>query len=107
MSSFPNFTEKWDKEVKPLAQKVAKECKKDPLVAQYISAMIWGVEHDLADGRRPHFRLYPCAGTLNAESYYGEMHRSTGKEEVKKLRGLGKLLKELEGLDSGRQPQAT
>ncbi|MCX6761173.1 MAG: hypothetical protein NTZ84_03690 [Candidatus Nealsonbacteria bacterium] len=99
MSSFPNFTEKWNRKVKPLAKQVIEECKADVLVEYFVGQMIWGVEHDLADDRMPHLRLSPCVGTLNDKGYYEEIHKSTSPEEVKKLRKLGRLLEELQKLD--------
>jgi hypothetical protein len=90
-----NFTEFWDGTVKKAAEEVVEKCPTDKLVAYFVSQMIFYVEHDLADGRAPQLRLYPCVGTLNDESYYSHIHANTPKEEVDKLLNLGKLLKEL------------
>jgi len=89
------FSKFWDNVVKPFATKVLKECKTDPIGTHYIGQMMFYVEHDLADGRPCKFRLYPCVGTLNADSYYQNVHKDTPKEEVKMLQKLGKMLKEL------------
>lgn len=99
MSSFPRFTEKWDKEVKPFALQVFNECRTDLLVAFHASEMIFGIDHDLADDRVPHSRLHSCVVTLNDENYYLNVHKLTSPDEVKKLKKLGRLLEELQELD--------
>ena len=91
-----SFTDFWDKIVKPKAEEVFKTCKTDALVPRYVSQMAFYIEHDLADDRDPHLRLYPCVGCLNDEHYYERVHKDTDKAEVEKLREFGKLLKELE-----------
>jgi hypothetical protein len=96
MSSFPNFTEKWDREVKPFAKLVAEECKTDPWVAQYVNAMIWDIDHDLREERLPIYRLFPCVRKLNNAFYYIDVHKLTDPEEVEKLKELGRLLEELQ-----------
>lgn len=100
MSSFPDFERKWDKDVKPAAIEVVKNCKSDSLVRHFVGQMIFYVEHDLADDRIPHLRLSPCVGTLNDESYYVDVHKNSNPNEVQKLRELGSLLKELARLDN-------
>ena len=90
-----DFAGFWDKTVKPAAKDICETCKADPLVGFYVSQMVFYVEHDLADDSDPHLRLFPCVGTLNAESYYKAVHGSTDKAEVGKLRAFGKLLTEL------------
>jgi hypothetical protein len=90
-----DFTEFWDNTVKAVAKDVCETCKIDGLVGFYVSQMVFYVEHDLADDRDPHFRLYPCIGTLNNEDYYKNVHAATSQAEVEKLRNFGKLLNEL------------
>ena len=98
MSSFPIFTEKWDREVKPFAKRVIEECKTDPWVAQYVGAMIWDIDYDLKEERMPIYRLFPCVRKLNNTFYYMNVHKSTSPEEVGKLKKLGRLLEELQGM---------
>jgi len=106
MSSFPTFTEKWDKEVKPFAKRVIEECKADPWVAQYVGAMIWGIDHDLEEERIPTNYLFPCVRKLNNEFYYENFHKSTSPEELGKLRKLGEMLEELQVLNRKKIPQS-
>lgn len=91
----PTFSEFWDNKVKSAAKDVCETCKTDGCLGFFVSEMVFYIEHDLADGRDPHLRLYPCVGTLNDEGYYKAVHGSTDKAEVEKLRAFGKLLTEL------------
>ncbi|MCX6761174.1 MAG: hypothetical protein NTZ84_03695 [Candidatus Nealsonbacteria bacterium] len=102
MSSFPNFTEKWDKEVKPFAELVIEECKTDPWVAQYVGAMIRGIDYDLEEEIMPIYRLFPCVRKLNNTFYYSDVHKLTSPDEVEKLKKLGRLLEELQKADRKR-----
>ncbi len=94
MNKFTNF---WDETVKPAAKEVYDKCKADHLVTYYVGEMLFYVEHDLADGRDPHLRLYPVVGTLTDENYYKNVQEGLSTPaEIDLLRNLGKLLRELE-----------
>jgi hypothetical protein len=94
MNPFTNF---WDETVKPVVKDVVETCKTDLLATHHIGQMYFYIEHDLADDRDPHLRLYPCVGTLTDEGYYKKVHENLSTpEEIAKLRNLGKLLRELE-----------
>ena len=93
-----NFAGFWDKTVKPAAKDICETCKADPLAGFYVSQMMFYVEHDLADDRDPHFRIFTCLRAFNDEGYYKNVHSKTDKVEVDKLRAFGKLLNGLSSL---------
>lgn len=93
-----SFESMWDIEVRRLAEQVANECTTDSLVNHYVSQMIYYVAHDLADGRVPFTRLFPCVGLLNDDDYYDDMFGGKETEETELMRELGAKLKELQAV---------
>jgi hypothetical protein len=91
---YENFEKYWDRELKPFAAKCAKEGEKgkDPLAAYFIEEMIFYVEHDLADGRNPAFRMLQVKDVLNEEGYYRDVFGGIETYESRDYRELGKMV---------------
>ena len=60
----------WDETLKPHLSKLLKEFDTtDKLSHHYLGQGMFYVEHDLADGRDPRFRLSQCQGVFKAETF--------------------------------------
>jgi len=115
------FTKFWDEEIKPFANKCAEGMellhkiqeldeekdqdkvqeikeqmnaynKKDWLALYNISQMIFYVEHDLADGRNPAFRMHQVKSCLSSESYYTNVFKNEDCEESRNYKKLAEML---------------
>lgn len=71
----------------------------DCVAGWYIGEMIWGVEHDLADGRvglKMINSVFQVQGTLNDASYWTNVwNNDDSSEEAQALRKLASLINEL------------
>lgn len=92
------FAELWDNEIKPFIDEHLKLSEKiefrDTYGCTVLTKMGWGVEHDLADGRNPLFRILQTNGCLNDEEYYQNVHNNFDDVETISLRRLGQKVKE-------------
>lgn len=84
--------------VKPLAEEVIKKATVDKgMIEFHVSSMIFAVEHDLADGRKAGLmalnNLIQVSGVFTSESYFTKVHPDTPKEEIDRMKNLGKELK--------------
>ena len=98
-----SFTKKWDKEIKPQAEKcIAIANPKDEYTKGVLYKCIWAIEHDLADGRILGIgginALHMISGTLTSESYYVNVHGNEDNKETRNLKKLGKLAQEGENM---------
>ena len=92
------FAELWDNEIKPLVDEhivLSKSIEfRDNYGCSVLTEMGWGVEHDLADGRSPLFKILQVNGCLNDEEYYQNVHNNVEDDETKSLRKIGQKIKE-------------
>ena len=94
------YSKYWDMKVKLIAEEVIKKATVDKkMIEFYVSGMIFAVEHDLADGREAGLmalnNLIQVSGVFTSESYFKKVHLNTPKEEVERMKNLGKKLKTL------------
>lgn len=86
----------WDNTVKPLAQKVIEKSTVDEaMIKHFVGGMIWGIEHDLADGGfglKAIQGISVVRGTFSSDSYYGKVHLHTPEEETNRMKKLAKEL---------------
>lgn len=90
----------WDSIVKALADEVIKKVTVDEAaIKYYVSGMMWAVEHDLADGRGRGLKalnsLIQISGVFSSDNYFNEIHKDTSKEEIERMKNLGKEVKKL------------
>jgi len=94
------YSKYWDMKVRPLAEEVIKKATVDKeMIEYYVGDMIFAVEHDLADGREAGLmalnNLIQISGVFSSESYFKNVHSNTPKDEVERMKNLGKELKKL------------
>ena len=94
------YSKYWDMKVKLIAEEVIKKATVDKeMIEYYVSGMIFAVEHDLADGREAGLmalnNLIQVSDVFTSESYFKEVHPNTPKEEIDRMKNLGKELKKL------------
>jgi len=94
------YSKYWDIKVRPLAEEVVKKATVDKgMIEYYVSGMIFAVEHDLADGREAGLmalnKLIQVSGVFTSEPYFKDVHSNTLKDEVERMKNLGKELKKL------------
>jgi hypothetical protein len=93
------FTKYWDETVKPAITEHLKSVHyKDGTSSNYLSALAWRVEHDLADDRLIFAipQLLQAVETLNSKSYWENVwNNDLGSDEAKRLKKIGELLKKL------------
>ena len=60
----------WDQEAKELTRVICEQFETvDKLSQYYFSQMAFYIEHDLADGRSPTFRMFAVRGVLGTQTY--------------------------------------
>jgi len=92
------YSKYWDTKIKPLAEEVIKKATVDKGMIEYhIGSMIFAVEHDLADGRGAGLmalnNIIQVLGVFTSKSYFKDIHFNTPKDEVERMKSLGKELK--------------
>ena len=90
----------WDNKVKALAKELIEKATVDKACIEYfVSKMMRAVEHDLADGRGKGINslnsLIQVSGVFSSDSYFDEVHKDTPKEEIERMKNLGKEVKKL------------
>lgn len=92
------FAKLWDNEIKPLIDEHikfnGKPNTRDSYGCDILVQMGAGVEHDLADGRNPLFKILQVNGCLSSEEYYKDVHPNIEDDETKSLRKIGQKIKE-------------
>jgi len=97
MSSVERF---WDGTLKPkLSELLKKFDETDKLSHYYLGQAMFYVEHDLADGRDPRFRLMQCGGVFNEESFRNIAEFADFKDLIKEA---GEMIDTIIGLEYRR-----
>lgn len=74
----------WDEILKlKLSELLKKFDETDKLSHYYLGQAMFYVEHDLADGRDPRFRLLQCRGVFNEEGFQSISKFAGFKDEIK------------------------
>lgn len=93
------FSKYWDNEVKPDAEQVIEKATVDgEMIKHYVGGMIWGVEHDLADGKiglKGINGLMTVKGTFSSDSYFENVHSDTDPDEIYRLKNLALKIEKL------------
>jgi len=94
------YSKYWDTKVKPLAEEVIKKATVDKGMIEYhVNCMIFAVEHDLADGREAGImalnNIIQVSDIFSSDTYFKDIHFNTPKDEVERMKNLGKELKKL------------
>ena len=85
-----NRTKYWDKEVKPFLTELHKKFDTtDKLSQYYLGEAMFYVEHDLADGRDPRFRVMQVETVFNSKTFQDIAEFVDFKDDIIKA---GKML---------------
>ena len=80
-----NKTEYWDKKLKPFIQELHKKFDTtDKLSQWHLGQALFYVEHDLADGRDPGFRVMGCQSVFSAKTFQDIKEFADFKEDIAK-----------------------
>lgn len=89
----PNRTTFWDRDLRPKLQEIhASMVSLDEVSAIHIRRALFYVEHDIADGRDPRFRLLQIDGVFHDEKYMELFNDHP--EVVKQIREAGSLIRD-------------